>query len=431
MFCNNMKIKNYTSLANTKRKKIALSLLEEGLKSASPQQFLKKIIKHNRIILKRKLIDLSEYDNVFLVSFGKAADSMTKVVNSLTSIKGGVLVIPKGSKSLIRNHKFKIFRCGHPTPDKTSVSAAKYILGFLKKLKVNDFVIFLVSGGGSSLLSLPSSITLKDKQKITNLLLKTSPSIQEINCVRKHLSDIKGGKMVSDLGCNAVAIVMSDVSDNDLSSISSGCTYFDKTTFQDAIKIIKKYNLTEKIPNKVLKRLLDGKKGKINETPKTQKIYNEIIATNNECILSMSKKAKKLGFHCSITTISQNVIDEAKKLSKLIPSKKNCCLVFGGETTVDVRGKGKGGRNQELVLRILKELQNRGQNCVVSSVGTDGIDGNTKYAGAIIENFPIQKKIIDSYLLQNNSNAFFNKYGGLIKTGHTHTNLMDIGLIIT
>ncbi|MFQ5573967.1 MAG: MOFRL family protein, partial [Nitrosopumilaceae archaeon] len=255
-------------------------------------------------------------------------------------------------------------------------------------------------------------------------------TIQEFNCIRKHLSKIKGGMMVENLKCKAVSLVMSDIENNDLSSISSGCTYYDTTTFKDSLKIIKKYNLSKKTPKRVLKRLNDGALAKVEETPKKPRIKNQIIATNKDCLKFMAKKAKQLGYKPKIITISDNVITTSQKIIQLLPKKKNSCLIFGGETTVKVTGKGKGGRNQELVLRILKNTQNTKNKIVISSMGTDGIDGNTKNAGAILEKFQISKKKIDPYLKNNDSNSFFKKYGGLINTGYTHTNLLDIGVIL-
>ncbi len=426
-----MIIKNSNELATNYRKKAVLDILESGLEAAKPQKSIEKFVKSNKIIIGKKSINLPKSKNVYVVAFGKAADSMTKTLNSILKINGGIIVIPKDSKKQINLKKFQIFKSGHPLPNNTSVKAAKSILNFLEQRKKNDFVIFLVSGGGSSLVSLPDGISLKEKIKVNNLLLNSGATIQEFNCVRKHLSKIKGGLMVKNLKCPALGLVMSDVINNDLSSISSGCTYYDKTTFRDSLQILKKYNLRKKIPNSVLRRLIDGHAGKIKETPKKPKIKNQIIATNEDCLKSMAKKAKQLGYAPKIITVSENVINESQKIIRLLPKKKKSCLIFGGESTVNVAGKGKGGRNQELVLRILKNSKKIKNDIVISSMGTDGIDGNTKEAGAIIEKLPISNNIINKYLKNNNSNSFFKKYGGLIKTGYTHTNLLDVGVILT
>ncbi len=425
-----MIIQNFRELATNSRKKTALKILTAGLDATLPEKPIKKITKSNKIITQKKSFTLSAFGNVFLVSYGKAADSMAKTINSIFKIKAGIIVIPEASDSLVKIKKFKVIHSGHPIPNQKSVMAAKSIMRFLNNVKKEDFVIFLVSGGGSSLISLPGGITLTEKKNITNQLLKCGATIQEFNCVRKHLSKIKGGMMVANLQCNGVALVMSDVHDNDLSSISSGCTYFDRTTYKDAKKIIKKYNLSHKISKNILKRFNAGSLGKIAETPKRSKITNQVISTNNDCLKEMAKKAKQLGFTTKIFSISGNIELASKKLVKLIPKKKNTCIIFGGETTVKVIGNGKGGRNQELVLRILQKIQNVSDDVVFASLGTDGIDGNTKHAGAITENFSISSQKITKYLKNNDSNSFFKKYGGWIKTGYTHTNLMDIGIIL-
>ena len=425
-----MIIQNYEELATNFRKKHALDILEVGLEAANPEKFLRKFVKQNKIIIGKKSLKLSNYQNIFLVSFGKAADSMANTINSLIKIKGGIIVLPIRTKSQISNKKFLIFTAGHPVPNTSSLKAAKAILQFLQKRKKSDFVIFLVSGGGSALVSLPSGITLNEKIKVTSLLLKSNATIQEFNCVRKHLSLIKGGLMIKNMECDGISFIMSDVENNDLSSISSGCTYYDNTTFKDALKVIKKYDLKKKIPKNVLKQLHDGSIGIINETPKKSRIKNLIIATNKDCLVKMAVKAKKLGYNPKIVSISGNVNTAAKTLAKLIYKRKNSCILFGGETTVNVIGQGKGGRNQELVLRILNDIRKSKLSALISSLGTDGIDGNTKFAGAITENFFLTNNEIDTHLKNNDSNSFFKKYGGLIETGPTHTNLMDIGIIL-
>jgi len=425
-----MIIQNYRKLAQSRTKKNVLKILESGLSVASPAVGLEKHLKNDKIVIGNKSIKLSDYSATYLVSFGKAADSMARVVNSILDIKSGFIVIPKGSNSVITSKKFQIFNSGHPTPNQTSVNAAKTILKFLEKRKKSEFVIFLVSGGGSSLLSLPDGIPLDDKMYVNDLLLKSGATIQEFNCVRKHLSKIKGGRLVENLPCDAVSLIMSDVVDDDLSSISSGVTYCDTTTFADALSVIKRYSLQKKFPENVLDRLNDGKLGKIPETPKKPKIPNSIILSNKNCLQAMRQKSEQLGYGTKIISVSGDIKDATQKIIKLIPQKEKTCLIFGGETTVKVIGQGKGGRNQELVLRLLKNTQNTKEKLVIASLGTDGIDGNTKYAGALTDNFQIDINKIKSYLKNNDSSSFFEKHGGLIITGYTHTNLLDIGLLL-
>jgi hydroxypyruvate reductase len=402
-----------------------------GLESAMPQTQIKKIINPKQIKFDKKAIQLKNYDSIYLVALGKAADSMAKAVNSIIKIKKGFIVIPKGVTPVIKNPKFQIFKAGHPLPDKNSVRAAKQILKFLNQRNKNDLVIFMVSGGTSSLLALPNGITLDEKIKVTKELLFSGATIQELNCVRKHLSQVKGGKLVEGMRCDAVSLVMSDVLGDDLSSIASGTTYCDSSTFERALNIIKKYRLERKISQSVLRHLSQGINGKLSETPKKSIIPHHIFLTNHDCIFEMEKKSKQLGLSTKTVTISDDVTKAAVKLFSLIPRKKNSCIIFGGETTVQVKGNGKGGRNQELVLRLLEKTQKLKQEITIASIGTDGIDGNTNYAGAIVKNSLKKQNEIESYLSRNDSNSFFKKYGGLIKTGPTHTNLMDIGVILS
>jgi hydroxypyruvate reductase len=427
-----MIIKNFKELGVNREKKDALCIIEEGINAALPDRALRKIVKSNKLVISKKTFLLSKYTRIFVVGFGKAADSMAKSVCSLTRISGGIIVIPSMTKSVLSNKKIKILYAGHPIPNKQSFQAGKQIVEFLKKRKSSDFIIFLISGGGSSLLSVPDGVSLYDKKIVTSMLLKSGANIQEINCVRKHLSKIKGGKLTDNLSCDAISLVMSDVIGDDLSDIASGPTYFDNTTFKDAGKILTKYNLKKIIPRTVLKRIELGIKGEIPETPKFSKIKNYIISTNDDCLDSMVRRAQKLGYSVKIMrNISDNVTIASKKISKSFPIKQRFCLVFGGETTVKVVGKGKGGRNQEIVLYLLNEIQKSGENVVITSCGTDGKDGNTNASGAIVESSKHKFFDIHKFLKNNNSYYFFKRHKGLIFTGPTHTNLMDIGVLLT
>lgn len=426
-----MIIKNFQELDTCHEKHLALEILESGLVAAFPKNMMQKFVHKNKIIIGKNTKNLLKYGQIFVVAFGKAADSMTCEVNSLTGISGGIVVIPQGYDSLLKTKNFEIVYSSHPIPNKNSIKAAKKIIKFLKERKENDLVIFLVSGGGSSLVALPDGITLDEKRTVTNLLIKCGASIGEINCVRKHLSKVKGGKILEYLRCDAVSLVMSDVLDNDITSIASGTTHFDKTTFCDAHKVLKKYNLLQSVSGNVLKHIHLGIEKKIPETPKRQKIKNQIIATNKNCLYAMEKKLKSFGFTSKlIYPVSGDVKQAAKSLAKsIINAKTKSCIIFGGETTVKVTSNGKGGRNQELVLYLLNNLQKAKQDIIFASIGTDGKDGNTDACGAILSNktkFGHAKK----FLQNNNSYYFLKKHKGLIFTGPTHTNLMDIGILL-
>ena len=278
-----MIIQNFEELAITEKRKDCLEILESGLQAADPQNILPNYVTPNEIRLNGKIVDISKYSNIYTVAFGKAGDSMTRAINSIIPIKSGIIVIPKGSKAKIKSKKFQIFNSKHPKPDKTSVKAAKEVMKFVENKKNKELIIFLVSGGGSSLLAMPDEITLSDKSHVTDLLLKSGATIQEFNCVRKHLSKIKGGKLVQNMKCDGVSLIMSDVEDDDLSSIASGTTFMDNTTYQDAMDIIEKYRLKRKIPLEVLQILGNGLHDQKPETLKQSKIKGGKLVQNMKC----------------------------------------------------------------------------------------------------------------------------------------------------
>ncbi len=424
-----MMIQNFNDLATSQKKKDTLEILESGLEAAMPENILPKFVTPNEIIVAGESLQLDKFSNIYTVAFGKAADSMTRAINAIIPIKRGIIVIPKGSRSKIKGKKFQIFNAGHPKPNQTSIKAAKEVIKFLQNRRGDDLVVFLVSGGASALLALPEKITLNDKIHVTDLLLRSGATIQEFNCIRKHLSKIKGGKLMEHLKCHGIGLVMSDVEGDELSVIASGTTYMDDTTFVDALNIIKKYNLKNKIPLEVFNVLRIGADEERPETPKKEKIKNYIVANNDDCLKAMEVKAKKLGYNVKKIQIFGNIKEDVKIIIKNIPEEQKNCLVFGGETTVEVIGKGSGGRNQELVLRILKNTQQLSKVCI-AAMGTDGIDGNTLFAGAITENVKMEPATIKEFLKNNDSGRFFQIQKGNIVTGFIHSNLMDIGIIL-
>ncbi|WP_048097467.1 glycerate kinase type-2 family protein [Candidatus Nitrosopumilus salaria] len=424
-----MIIQNFNELATTDKKKECLQILEAGLQAANPENIIPKYVTPTQIKINDKVFDISKYSNIYSVAFGKAGDSMTRALNAIIPIKSGIVVIPKGSKSIIKGKKFQIFNSRHPKPDQTSVKAAKEVMKFVQNKRGDELIIFLVSGGGSSLLAMPDNITLDDKIHVTNVLLKSGATIQEFNCIRKHLSKIKGGKLVENMKCDGISLVMSDVEGDDLSSIASGTTYMDDTTYADALEILDKYKLKWKIPIEVLQVLEKGAKNEKLESSKKSKIENFIIANNSDCLEAMKKTAEQIGYTVDIMQIFGDLKDAVKEILEKISESEKTCLIFGGETTVKVLGKGMGGRNQELVLRMLKNSR-RSKPMVIASIGTDGIDGNSVFAGAITENIKIDLDIMKEFLKNSDSGRFFQKQKGNIVTNFTHTNLMDIGVIL-
>ena len=423
-----MIIQNFEELATSDKRMACLKILESGLQAADPEKIIAKYVAPNKIRIGDDILDIARYSAIYSVAFGKAGDSMTRALNSIIQIKSGIIVIPKGSKSKIKGRKFQIFNSRHPVPDQTSVKAAKEVMKFVQNKRSDELIVFLVSGGGSSLLAMPDGITLDDKIYVTNMLLKTGATIQEMNCIRKHLSKIKGGKLVENMKCKGVGLVMSDVQGDDLSAIASGTTHMDDTTYDDALEIIGRYKIRWRIPTEVLRVLEDGAKNNVT-VPKKAKMKNYVIANNDECLEEMQKTAQQLGYTVCRMQIFGDIKDAVKEILEEISRDEKTCICFGGETTLRVLGKGKGGRNQELVLRMLKNTQKLNK-MVIASMGTDGIDGNTVFAGAITENVKSDLDVIKEFLKNSDSGRFFQKQKSNIVTGHTHTNLMDIGVIL-
>ena len=405
-----------------------LSILDEGLESSHPSVYLKNYVLKNQILFSTSKIDLKKFNQKFLIAIGKSAGTMAEYVSKKINFNKGLVVVPKGITPKLKK-SIEIINAGHPIPNHNSLKAGKNLISFLSQTEKNDFVLFLISGGGSALSVLPDSISLRDKIIVNQILIRSGANINEIACIRKHLSLIKGGRLIQNMNCAGISLLVSDVIGNNIGSISSGITYCDKSTFSDSLKIIKKFSLQNKLPQSAIEILKSGLKGEISETPKKSRIKNIIILNNTSCLSKMKNKSKTLGLK---TYVMPNITGNLNNVTKMIASRalnsKNNCIVFGGEPTVTVTGTGKGGRNQELVLRLYEKLKNQKFKFTIASIGTDGIDGNTKFAGALFSTeYECDGK---SYLKNNDSSSFFKKYGGLIKTGITQNNVNDIGVIL-
>lgn len=395
------------------------------------------------------------FNNLFLVSFGKAAFLMAKAISDQAPqlVTHGIVITKYGHLLAENLHaNIDLYEAGHPIPDENGLIATKKAISMLKVADEKTLVVCLISGGGSALLSAPKGmISLDDKQKATELLLKAGASINELNTVRKHLSEIKGGKIAEyAYPARIISLILSDVIGDQLDVIASGPTTPDSTTYRMALDVVEKYQLAEKLPKKVLDVLKKGVEGVFPDTPKEgnhifEGVENIIIGSNRKAALAAMEKAKELGFDATIisTEIQGEAIDvacwlarnaiEAKQLLKEKDGKK-ICLISGGETTVTVKGNGKGGRNTELALAFALEVAGK-KDIVLLSAGTDGTDGPTDSAGAIvtgetIERAPSLKLDPRAYLVNNDSYTFFNKTGELLITGPTGTNVMDLQIIL-
>ncbi len=347
--------------------------------------------------------------------------------------------------------KIKLNECGHPVPDRAGQRGAQEIEQILRLCNARDLVLVLISGGASALLPAPvAPVSLADKQKTTNLLLKSGAEITELNAVRKHLSELKGGSLaVLAYPATVVSLILSDVIGDTLDVIGSGLTAPDNSTFGDALRVLFQYGLTAKVPRTVLARLEEGAAGRIPETPKSgnpifQNVHNIIIGSSRLALQAAARKAKQLGYKPLILSSSiQGETREAARVHCEIlrevagsgnPITPPACLLSGGETTVTVKGNGKGGRNQEFALAAALHLAGV-EGIAVLSAGTDGTDGPTDAAGAIADGTTLARAArknlsVTDHLSANNAYPFFEALGDLVKTGATGTNVMDLNILL-
>ena len=390
------------------------------------------------------------YKRLWLVGFGKAAVPMAKgLEDRLSDLISGGMVITKYGHNLpdYRLSEIKVREAGHPVPDERGVNATRELMDLLSRADDNTLVVCLISGGGSSLLVCPADgITLADKQEVTRLLLASGADIRRLNTVRKHLSAIKGGQLAEiAYPAKVISLILSDVVGDRLEVIASGPTSPDPTTFAEALQILDDFGLLSKVPQGALKLLERGVKGFVSETPKPEtpafkKVENLVIANNQKALEAARSKAEALGFKTRI--ISSQLAGEAREVGKELAQKaEDCrlgsekiCLISGGETTVKVRGNGLGGRNQELALGFAGEIQGM-EGITLLSAGTDGIDGPTNAAGAVVDGQTLLKARelgldLETYLAKNDSYHFLEKTGDLLITGPTGTNVMDLQIAV-
>lgn len=445
-----MLFKNYDQLIcnghNTeiqKKRKDILDMFIAAVDAVNPYRAVQQVIQDNHILCTNKSIDLSCFKNVYVVGFGKASIGMAQAVVDRIPTKNGV-VITNDHTSLVVGGNVEVVVGGHPLPTTGSLVGANKILDVIKQSTEQDIVLVLISGGGSSLFCKPR-VSLSDLQKTTQLLLESGADICELNTVRKHLSFVKGGQLLTQTKSRVVSLIISDIVGDPLEFIASGPTYPDSTTFQDAFAVFKRYNLWTRLPQQVKEVILKGSQGGVPETPKSndpvfQKVDHLCVATNKMACEAVQHKAKKLGYQNIL--LSTSLTGEARYAGNMLLSqiktyqkeKQQMVLISGGETTVAVTGQGKGGRNQELVLGCIKELAET--DMVLASFATDGIDGKSPSAGAIADGLTFSRakeKKLDQlqFLKDNNSYEFFSCLQDDLITGSTGTNVMDIQILVT
>lgn len=429
------------------RKDHIIKIFSAALRAADPHR---AVLPHTQKIL--TLYREGGYRRLILVGFGKAASPMAKpFIDSLGElITRGILITKYGHGGETANEcGVKTWEAGHPLPDKNGMKGTEEIIRLLESAEEESLMVCLISGGGSSLLVSPwAGISLGEKQTATDLLLRAGADISELNTVRKHISRVKGGRL-AELASPArtISLILSDVIGDRLDVIASGPTSPDNTTYDDAMKVIEHYGLKDTMPRSIIETLEKGRRGLISETPKEgsavfHRVENIIVGSNKKAIDAAKADAVALGFRASV--VSTGIQGEARFIGKWLAKKavvmkasrpgSRICLISGGETTVAVKGKGKGGRNMELALAFALEIEGM-EGITFLSAGTDGTDGPTDAAGAIVDGHTITKAKSfgingEEYLNDNDSYYFFKKVGGLFITGPTGTNVMDIQITL-
>ncbi len=439
----------------------AFAILHAAIAAVKPERLIRQHLSLHEEQLRyrgREILNLKAFERIYLVGAGKASAFMARAMEALLGerISGGLVIVKYDHSAPCQ--KIGIREAGHPLPDENGLNATEALLNLVKQAGEKDLVICLISGGGSALLEkLPGleapagGISLTDLQETSRRLLEYGATIEEMNALRKHLSLVKGGRLAAAIApARCLTLAISDVIGDPPETIASGPTAPDPTTFSDVWNVVRNYRLENRLPASVSGYLQKGLRGEAPETlkpgdPVFEKVENIILGNNLAALNAARKTAEDLGFPALI--LSSRIQGEAREAARAIagivqeivasghPLPRPACLLFGGETTVTVRGGGKGGRNQELALAALMELKNIPKPHILLSCGSDGGDGPTDAAGAFIdpEIYRAAEALnLDSraYLQNNDAYHFFEQAGGLVKTGPTGTNVMDIGIVL-
>jgi len=403
--------------------------------------------------------DLSRYKRIFVLGMGKASARMALGLERLLGdrIAGGVVAVKEGYLETLS--RIRLLEAAHPVPDARGVVAAREVLALARQAGPDDLVIVLVSGGGSAILAAPIEapgrrLTLADKQATTRTLLACGATIHEINCVRKKLSAVKGGRLAAAIApADCLGLLLSDVVGDDLDVIASGPTVPDSTCAADALAVLDRYGVRDAVAPEALAVLLDVAAGRAPETPKAgDPVFagtrTVVIGANFQALLAARDKAASLGYATLILT--SHLTGEAREMANLflgmakdiaeyaVPLPRPACVIAGGETTVTLRGPGKGGRNQEMALAFLAGLAGEARNAeeaVFLAASTDGSDGPTDATGAFASLGILRRGQelgldVRSFLGANDAYHYFEAVGQLLKTGPTNTNVCDVKVLL-
>ncbi len=429
----------------------ALKIINAAIDSVKPETVIRnRITLHNGIlVVDKRNYRLNDYDGVYLIGAGKASAQMASAMEKILGDKlNGGIIITKYHHS-VPTERTKIYEAGHPVPDENTLKHTSTMLKYISELPPNALIITLISGGGSSLMEqLPPELELSDVQKTVSSLLRSGATITEINTLRKHLSLVKGGRLLQTVSPRTnISLIISDVIGDPLDFIASGPTAPDATTFQEALNILDRYVPADARPANIINFLNRGLKGEIMETPdETDPVFaknqNFILANNRLALQTAMTSAEESGFN--ILSLGSMIEGEAKEvgivaagIAKSInfdnrPIPRPAALLWGGETTVTITGNGKGGRNQELALSFYNALKTENITYCFVACGTDGTDGPTDAAGALVwsGNARLKKTDPAPYLENNDAYHFWQRTEALLKTGPTQTNVMDINLLL-
>ncbi|MDA0840418.1 MAG: glycerate kinase [Planctomycetota bacterium] len=434
-------------------KEHARRIFDAAIRAVEPGEAVSRHVRRDRNVIEIGSVkyDLDNCSGVYVVGAGKANAPMAEALEEILgdALTGGVITVKYEHSLPLR--KIQVCEAGHPVPDDNGMAGARAMLDLVQPLNKDALVFCLLSGGGSALMAVPAEgLTLADKQETTRLLLACGANIEEINAVRKHLSAIKGGQLARAASpATCINLILSDVVGDPLDAIASGPTVPDRTTFQDVLDIVSHYGIEEKLPARVSERIRDGVAGRIGDTPKSgdpsfSKTQNVIVGNNRQAIQAAATEAESLGYNTLILSSSiEGETDDVARVHAAIageihesgnPVRRPACILSGGETTVTLKGNGKGGRNQEFALAAAAEISGLPDTLILSG-GTDGTDGPTDAAGAFADGTTKQRAgdagmKIEEFLNRNDSYTFFDHLDDLLKTGPTRTNVMDVRIVL-
>lgn len=435
------------------QKEQAVQFFEEILKKVDPQEFLPDLVrwnKNNRILsVYDKEFNLNNDQKIYVIGTGKASPTMAIAMEKIlgSDLEDGFIIAPPDTET--SPSKIEMSEGSHPLPDEKSEKATRKLISLIKKIPNGSIVINLLSGGTSALLCYPATgLDIADFQKTYKILLESGADIHEINTVRKALSEVKGGRLLSFFNkVTLIDLVVSDVPNDELASIGSGPTTAQEISCDKAFKVMKKYMIWNDLPHEVRNHLADkmDKENKKGDSFQTEDISNHeawIVSSASQVAQQTKNMLEDMDYETTliepawsgpVNEFEDHIMKQLDKVMNRNTTKK--ALVFYGESTVKVTGDGLGGRNQEISLRIAKRLKDYDQTILFLSAGTDGIDGPTDAAGAVVDQNTYEEAKSnglnpDEYIENNDSYHFFEKFGGHIKTGPTGNNVMDIQLLL-